>query len=161
MKLRRLITRRRAKWAGLTTTGALVAIFGVSVFFSYTYYWTVPTHERLVQVSKGSLYFVSVERHPLFPDIFVNIYPSGFAKASSVSPHWWSFEFANPGDSSWQFALPLWMPALLFALPTGYLFWADHRPKSWQCAKCRYDLRGLEGGVCPECGAQIIRADVQ
>ena len=48
--------------------------------------------------------------------------------------------------------LPLWIPLLLVAVPTAYLWRTDRRAKPWQCAKCRYDLRGIEGGVCPECG---------
>ena len=167
MKLRQLITRRRAKWAGLTTTGALVAIIGVSVFFSYTHYWAVPTHERVVIVSAGFGLFTSVERNPPDPDWLGDMFSSGFATASPNTTGW-SFEFVNLGENSWAIALPLWMPALLLALPTGYLFWADHRPKPWQCGKCRYDLRGLEGGrdgggegggdkiVCPECGSAKV-----
>ena len=48
--------------------------------------------------------------------------------------------------------VPLWLPLLLIAAPTAYLWRADRRAKPWQCPKCRYDLRGLDGGVCPECG---------
>ena len=57
--------------------------------------------------------------------------------------------------------LPLWLPLLLIAAPTGWLWYTDRRAKPWQCATCRYDLRGLnvrsESGptVCPECGAPI------
>ena len=48
--------------------------------------------------------------------------------------------------------IPLWMLLLLIAAPTAYLWYTDRRAKPWQCPKCRYDLRGLDGGVCPECG---------
>lgn len=27
-------------------------------------------------------------------------------------------------------------------------------PKRWECRGCGYDLRGLSGGVCPECGRE-------
>ena len=43
---------------------------------------------------------------------------------------------------------------LLIAVPTACVWCTDRRAKPWQCAKCRYDLRGLDGGVCPECGAE-------
>ena len=49
--------------------------------------------------------------------------------------------------------VPLWLPLLVIALPTMWLWFTD-RAKPWQCPKCRYDLRGLDGGVCPECGAK-------
>ncbi|MCH9058387.1 MAG: hypothetical protein IIB55_07150 [Planctomycetes bacterium] len=44
---------------------------------------------------------------------------------------------------------------MLLAIPTAYLWHTDRRAKPWQCAKCRYDLRGLDGGVCPECGHEL------
>ena len=52
-----------------------------------------------------------------------------------------------------DFHLPLGSVAILLTLPTAWLWYIDNRAKPWQCPKCRYDLRGLDGGVCPECGA--------
>ena len=49
---------------------------------------------------------------------------------------------------------------LLIAAPTACVWCTDRRAKPWQCPKCRYDLRGLDGGVCPECGTQIIRDEL-
>jgi hypothetical protein len=51
------------------------------------------------------------------------------------------------------FSLPLWLPFLLFALPTAYLWHLDRRRPPGLCARCGYDLSGVTGGVCPECGA--------
>ena len=48
--------------------------------------------------------------------------------------------------------IPLWMP---LALVIGVQVWRGWRYKPWQCPKCRYDLRGLDGGVCPECGEAL------
>ena len=61
----------------------------------------------------------------------------------------------NRSIGSEAYEIPLWIPLLLLAIPTAYLWRADRRAKPWQCPKCRYDLRGLDGGgngVCPECG---------
>ncbi len=48
--------------------------------------------------------------------------------------------------------LPLWLPLLLIAIPTAFLWWREHRrPKPGHCP-CGYDLRGNVSGTCPECG---------
>ncbi len=56
------------------------------------------------------------------------------------------------GMQSTHLFVPLWIPLVLIAPPTSWLWYADSRPEPWQCPRCRYDLRGLEGEVCPECG---------
>jgi len=49
--------------------------------------------------------------------------------------------------------IPLWMPFLLLAAPTAYLFWLDRRRIPPHCCqRCGYDLTGNTSGVCPECG---------
>lgn len=53
--------------------------------------------------------------------------------------------------------LPLWIPYVLIAIPTGLLVRAERRERRQMrahlCAKCGYDRRGLvDGAVCPECG---------
>ena len=53
------------------------------------------------------------------------------------------------------FGLDSLLERLLIALPTVSLWYTDRRAKPWQCPKCRYDLRGLDGGVCPECGHEL------
>jgi hypothetical protein len=63
--------------------------------------------------------------------------------------------------------MPVW-PG--FAVNTG-VFWIAwlvviggpvvrrwRRAAAGECAKCRYDLRGISAGVCPECGAGIVLA---
>jgi len=77
---------------------------------------------------------------------------------SSGAPHWlWRFDHAtfqmrvNGPQFYW---IPLWLPFLLIALPTGFLFWSDHRRRmrAGCCGKCGYDLTGNSSGTCPECG---------
>jgi len=68
---------------------------------------------------------------------------------------WW-YEYyelmTNPsGSRSWTF--PLWP---LTALGAGLLAWRwVRRVPPGHCRACRYDLRGLSGGVCPECGTAV------
>lgn len=49
--------------------------------------------------------------------------------------------------------IPLWLPFLLVALPTGYLFWRDRRRiPPGHCQSCGYNLFANVSGICPECG---------
>lgn len=42
-------------------------------------------------------------------------------------------------------------PWLLLAWVWG-CWMVRHDKRSWQCKACGYDLRGIAGDVCPECG---------
>ena len=59
---------------------------------------------------------------------------------------WW------PGRVWGGVLIPLWMPFLVFALPSVIGWWRTRKPPSGHCAKCGYDLRGSPGLRCPECG---------
>ena len=68
-----------------------------------------------------------------------------------------------PSWINWGFGIttvhiPLWLPFLLIALPTGFLLYSDRKQnRPGLCAVCRYDLRGLPETTakCPECGREI------
>lgn len=48
--------------------------------------------------------------------------------------------------------MPLWVPAFTFG---GLAVWGwkmGGRRGTGECRKCGYDVRGVVGGVCPECG---------
>jgi hypothetical protein len=54
--------------------------------------------------------------------------------------------------------IPLYIPLLLIALPTTFLWLRDRRSKSPVCPACDYDLSGIQtGSPCPECGT--LRSD--
>jgi hypothetical protein len=62
------------------------------------------------------------------------------------------------GGLTWHASLPLWIPMVAAAGAGVWGVWGWRRVRKQHCAKCGYDLRGLSGGVCPECGARVERA---
>ena len=66
----------------------------------------------------------------------------------------WTPQCGPTMPRGWSIALPLWIPFLLIAIPTAFLFWLDRRRIPPHCCqKCGYDLTGNTSGTCPECGA--------
>ncbi len=56
----------------------------------------------------------------------------------------------------WWISIPLWIPFLVFASPTVYLFQRNrHHISPGHCQNCGYNLTGNVSGVCPECGERI------
>lgn len=61
----------------------------------------------------------------------------------------------NPRIAGRLFILPLWIPFLLVAVPTGVLWWRDLRRTRPGHCRCGYNLTGNTSGMCPECGNRI------
>ena len=53
--------------------------------------------------------------------------------------------------------VPLWIPFVIVAIPTAFLFWREHRHVPGHCQKCGYSLTGNVSGVCPEYGTKVER----
>ncbi len=49
--------------------------------------------------------------------------------------------------------IPLWLPFVAVAIPTGLLWFLERRRRipEGHCVKCEYNLMGNESGTCPEC----------
>jgi hypothetical protein len=81
----------------------------------------------------------------------------GLSFAAPVRANRWLPAHApSTGGMGWWISIPLWIPFLISATPTGYLFWLGRRRiPPGHCRKCGYNLTGNVSGVCPECGERI------
>ena len=157
MKIPRLITRRRVKWVGLVAAMFVVMIYTGSIWFEafHERYW--PGGGVRIRCYQGR---VLIQRAIYDDDNLVFGPPSYSLQRRVPARVLLRFLLANrqfPGPPGTVITLktvviPLWLPLLLVVAPTAWLWYTDRRAKPWQCPKCRYDLRGLDGGVYPECG---------
>jgi hypothetical protein len=80
---------------------------------------------------------------------------SGFGMWTSGGS-WWVPRFYDDRPFAYRFDLPLIYPAVLMLGWSGLLYWNPGRRRrlvAGCCVGCGYSLAGLDGGVCPECGA--------
>ncbi len=72
-----------------------------------------------------------------------------------VKETWPKFYRGQNGDPHNYLSVPLWIPTLLIAIPSFFL-WRRNRklPQEGHC-ECGYDLTGNVSGVCPECGKKL------
>jgi hypothetical protein len=80
--------------------------------------------------------------------------PVTLAPSRHLRAKWLPSIRTRPGR--WGVLVPFWMPFLLVAIPTAYLWHLDRRrfPRG-HCQRCGYDLTGNVSGVCPECGEKV------
>ena len=125
--------------------------------------WVSQTH-YLISIKRGRVSFKSVTILATGLDRrWVKRTVGRFSPGIDFAPDWdWGSNqrgntavIAYPLVESRYIFIPIWPFLLLIAAPTAWLWRTDRRAKPWQCTKCRYDLRGLEGGVCPECGHKL------
>ena len=74
--------------------------------------------------------------------------------------HWSAWKW--PTLHCFSVAVPLWMLATIFATYPTIAFIRGplrrhRRRKRGLCIHCGYDLRGTTGGVCSECGVEVVK----
>jgi hypothetical protein len=176
VRLPKIITRGRAKWAGLAASLCVAAAIVASYWYWPSYEWirrnsivawTVRVEPGALNVTRSTLgtrtgerfiqHWSLRSRHDMQIPV-VGTLPFFFRKPPPIV---WlpRYNAANRNAGTWKnVAVPLWMPLVLVAVPTGILFYRDRRVPPGCCTRCRYDLAGLSGNLCPECGTPISPA---
>lgn len=153
-KTRRLLYR--LSLVGLVLTALLAAyseIWGVC----YTENVYGPGNHLRVFRSGVTLVYYPIKQQGMFTGI--PLFDQGWqvpgGAIRAFVPRNWIPKFRckiGSGDAFAMIDLPLWIPGLLFGFGTWWGWRRTRLLEPWQCRGCGYDVRGVVGGRCPECG---------
>lgn len=168
------------RWMGLAVLLSIVSLWGLSV----PWIWTFQRHGPLYRVDQPNtlddpspITFDTLGR----PSIWGHAYQMHLAvilrngwfivryqRELSIQPPGIEWKVTRnpvprpawgmPQKVAFDSYLPLWLPSVLAAIPTGLLWFLGSSPSSPKprCRSCGYDLTGNESGTCPECGMQVV-----
>jgi len=153
--------RRAAKWIGSSICIAILVAFGLSLGYGVSWSSKSVPIQTSVQVYGGRALLHVFDRSKLRPQDLHG--PTGWTFGS----HWKDpiqLQWLRPGIATGAAGglirlgvnVPFWLPLLIVALPTAYLWHRDRRIPPGHCPHCGYDLTGNVSGVCPECGAEAL-----
>lgn len=150
-------TRRILKWGGFIACVLIVVAWGGTLYWVVGYFWdgggaavgeSGVCFYRICGRSGGYWRVTST----LLP--FRRILPQ-VRSSRGRTP-------ATSGITVTRVCVPLWLPFLIAATPTAFLFWRDYRRyPPGHCQSCGYNLTGNESGRCPECGKPIPSGDTE
>jgi hypothetical protein len=139
-------------WTGLAVCVLLLIVDVASVWWDAS--WTSQPQDRNVSVHHGQ----------------IELWTGGGVLRFPANPGWWVFCLRTPSIRWWptiqtvpnppvgpviSVGIPLWIPLVVVAIPTGFLWRRNRRPPPGHCPRCRYNLTGNVSGVCPECGRKV------
>ncbi len=136
-------TRWVLKWAGVVVSATTASAFMESTLRFHQ--WGSPAGIVGVYVQQGCFFLDVLPKSTTR----ANWPAPGFLSGDNVGPMiWW------PGIALRRFNLqiPLWMPLLLIASATAWLWRLDRPPPPPGHCPCGYNLTGLTEPRCPECG---------
>jgi hypothetical protein len=135
-------------WTGLAVCVLLLIVDVASVWWGVS--WASRWPSRVVSVGGGKIQVLWILGGAHLS------HGSTWAVGRLPTPGigWYPAIRKNPaaGFLTWV-AIPLWIPLVVVAIPTGFL-WRRERRRAppGHCRSCRYNLTGNVSGVCPECG---------
>ena len=157
-----------AKWAGICLCALILIAWGVSV--RWFVLWSGYRWGRLEYGNIGVGWYLAsraeydqARANPaasylqLSPDLLVGRIPAVWRIAGGYGfnlPK--TIEYTGPpGPYARELFIPLWIPFLIIAAPTGFAIWRERQPPPGHCRRCGYDLTGNVSGICPECGTAV------
>ena len=137
-------------------------MWGVSVFREIGFYdgWSGTNAEYVeCRLAAGAIWFVRISNPRVVArgwDVEWFCHPADSGRVS-WRPYLQISSASRAGNRYAEGCVPLWLPALLIAAPSAWLWWRDRQRwglgPAGRCAACGYDLTGLPAGAaCPECG---------
>ena len=146
-------TRRILKWTSIALSLLILAIWMISLRFYAA---------ALISENEARVWLESQPNH-----FCISSDSLGRSRRAtpgvSDSGTWASLGLEMPRIIQWppvmnyEVLVPYWLPLLLTAIPTAWLWHRDRRlfscsPDHLLCSRCGYDLTGNTSGVCSECG---------
>jgi len=146
--------RRILKWTGVGLS--LVILTAWAVTLNYDFFLTIG-QESALGLSFGGFEVTESANHG-FVATFAGIRERKWRGFGIDLPALKTYPLdANfPAWDITTLRIPLWLPLLLTAIPTAWLWHRDQRRiRPGCCLRCGYDLTGNTSGVCSECGDKV------
>ncbi len=141
----RRLGSRFSRWRAVSAALSLatVIVFCISLKWSFGY---CPDGSWVYGINAGTVGVTFAEGSPWDSGVYA------YARGQYSRIFWLpkTFEQAAPLVKEWR--VPLWMPFVLFAVPSVVHFFRRRRWPAGHCQRCGYDLTGNTSGRCPECG---------
>jgi hypothetical protein len=140
------------KWAGLVLSLLIVVVWLLSLHWSLDYSSAMGRSGFLqMGITEGSLYRIRLgDDQPSWDGQWSISRNSALPELVELVPRWYSGGMI----------FPLWIPLLIVAIPTVFLWRRGRRRPPGHCQNCGYNLTGNVSGVCPECGEKIQADEV-
>lgn len=145
---RRAGIRRWVRWGGVAAMVVIAGVWGASAFGFVGIY--LDQSGGFCGIGSGVFAWSAgvPAPGPSSWQLMVNLFPK------ELWPKvYWLPRLASPQPGNLSY-VPLWMPWIVIAGFTFWLFRADRLKAPHACPACGYDKTGLPAGApCPECGA--------
>ena len=140
-------TIRRLSVGGLVAAGIFLAVFALSLRWSFGY----KRPGLRVGCGRGVL--------------VINLLST--TRPGPGHGGWWShrqrsirtpaglWPSVSRSPRTFNVVLPLWLPLVIVLIPSVTAWYRTRPPPPGHCLHCSYDLTGNESGVCPECGTKV------